>query len=383
MADEATNKEVVIEEPPKVKSGMQRVMDIASKEPVETVVKTDDQASKVKEVKPTYDYTFIKDLSKDDLTKYEPLKEKYGEEVYFQQVTLANDVKKNQRLVSEREKELNTLKSVKPEEELAKHREFIDGLKKDGIATYKRFQKDFDLPDIEFIGKQMIEGGDVQSRMSQWQETELTPQIEQKFKIEQGTFVYDPAEAYKAGSPSYEYRVATEKKEKFLTSEYETQKTREHDIVSKVKQQTDTDMKFLRETYFPTSEFEVKDDKGQVVNAEEAVKKADEAFVGLLQKIDENQEAMRKGDFNPELNPYSLRVIFRGMNFDALTEAKLSKQAKDIHTQYNQKGLYLPNEKNEVTDVTKLKSKSISTSITEEQKKHSPMLRNVSQSLNR
>ena len=373
MAEEVTEvqvetPEVVAEKP--VRSGLNRELSFIAKPAEPTNKKVDDKTP------PSFDYSFIKDLSEDDKKKYEPLKTKYGEEIYHQTVTLANDVKKHQRLVSEREKELSTFKSQKPDEELAKHREFIDGLRKDAIGTYRRFQKDFDLPEPEFLERQVVSGGDVQTRLEQWQTNELVPKIEKKFKIEGGTFVYDPSEAYKAGTPSYEYRVTTEKQERELTTEFETTVNRQQEVIGTVKSQLDGDMKYLRETFFPASEYETKDDKGNVINAEEAQKKADEAFVGFLAKLDENQNAIKAGKFEAEQNPYSLRTIFRGTHFEELAKARADKAVQAVHKQYNEKGLYLPTAEMPA-DVTNNKGTAPQMQDAEKRRKFSPALREI------
>jgi len=364
MADEVrTESETqqttqVTPEPPVIKSGMNRM--VANQLKV-----TEPAPIKIEEQKPTYDYSFIKDLSKEDLSKYEPLKEK-DEALYHQTITLANDVKKNQRLVSERETELaklRTLKSADP----TKHQEFVEALRKDGVSAYKQYQTELDLPELEIMQRQMTSGGDVQSRLEQWQSSELIPGIESKHKIDKGTFTYEPGEAYKAGTPSYDFRVETEKREKVLTSEVETVKARELDIASKVKQQTDQDMKFLRETYFPDTNYKTPAE-------------ADEAFVSSLNQIDENQEKIRKGDFDPALNPYSLRNIFRGINFDALSQARVDREAASIHAQYNAKGLFLPNNEQKPTNLTEVKGNAPA-SGDPDRLKRSPMLRRVNQSL--
>lgn len=342
-----------------VRSGLGRAIENTLK----TNVPPTENKADTPPVEKKYDYSFFKDLKPED---YEAVKDYQDEAVRFKLLEKTNDVKKYQRLVSERETQLNQYKSAKPEEELGKYKEFIEGMKKDAIGTYKRFQKDFDLPEPEFLEKQ-VASGDVESRLEQWQEKDLVPNIERKHKIEEGTFTYDPSEAYKAGTPSYDYRIATEKRERELTSEFQQMQDKQIDIATKVKQQTDTDMKYLRETYFPNSDYETPE-------------KADEAFVSLLTKIDENQEAIRKGEFNAELNPFALRNIFRGMNFDTLVQSAVDKATKSLHSQYNAKGLYLPNNETP-TDATKLKGSSPTGNNNSERTKFSPMHRVVQQSL--
>ncbi len=345
MPEPATPTEKVVVEPiaaspesPKFESGMTRQLNL-SKAVKPTNGNGDKPTEPVKAV--TYDYSVFKDLTDEDYKKYTPLKEK-DESSYYEILSNRNDMKKYQRLVSAREQEINQLKGQKPDEELAKHKEFIEGLRKDAAGTYKRFQKDFDLPEWEFLERQVSSGNSIQERLIQFQETELIPSIEKKFKLESGTFTYSADEAYKAGTPSYEYRLQTEKYENKLGSEYESQVTRQRDVVTKVKQQTDADMKFLRETYFPSENYE-------------SPEKADEAFVGYLSELDAIQKQISEGEFNPELNPFALRHIFRGLHFDKLLQSALDKQASDIHSQYNAKGLFLPDSKQLPTNLSGVK----------------------------
>jgi hypothetical protein len=367
-------EEVVIKETasaeavPKFESGMTRAINKTINRPSNGVSTTTVETPSG-EIK-TYDYSFFKDLGDDDYKKYEPIKTK-DEGHYYEILQHRNEMKKNQRLLSERDKELGQLRGQKPDERLAKHQEFFDGLKKDFKGTYSRFQKDFDLPDFQYVENQSASGNSIQERLQQFQDIELTPNIEKKFKLEEGTFVYDANEAYKAGTPSYEYRLQTEVKERGLTSEYETNLTKQQTLLTKVKQQTDADMKFLREGYFPDKDYE-------------SPQKADEAFVAYLTELDKVQAQINTGEFNPEQNPFALRNIFRGVHHDNLSKTALEKQAKDIHSQYNAKGLYLPD--NELpTDPTKLKGNTPPPATGEYKGdgKFSPMHRRIKQSFNK
>lgn len=344
MADEVKTEEIkteeVIESPAKDKfiSGSSNAMK-QHKEAKETV-------SEPPVNKEEYDYTVLKDLNDDDYKKYESLKEK-DEGSYYEILSHRNDMKKNQRLVAEREKTIKELQSkITTPEDIEKMKEFVSGLRTDAIGTYKRFQKDFNLPEPEFLEKQMISGGSVEDRLSQWQENELMPSIEKKFKLDGGTFVYDAAEAYRAGTPSYEYRVQTEKRERALSSEYENTVQRQQTILTKVKEQNDADLKYLRETFFPNVNY------GE---NEEASTKADEAFAASLAELDEIQRSNQEGEFDPTRNPFSLKVIWTGLNFDKLLNTALEKERNSIHKQYNEKGLYLKNGEDMPTDVTKPK----------------------------
>lgn len=340
----------------KVVSGLSRQIaqyqKSATAEPGERVEDT----QKPPEPKKEFDYTVFKDLDDKDYDKYKDLKEK-DEAVYYDLLNHRDSMKKNQRLLAEREKTINEMKSkITTPEDVEKMKEFVTGLKSDALGTYRRFQKDFDLPEPEFLERQVASGGSVEDRLSQWQEAELVPAIEKKFKIEEGTFTYDANEAFKVGTPSYEYRIKTEKQEKQMFSEYETSKAREIDILKKTKEQTDNDLLFLRQTYFPDSDFEVKDEQGNV-DAEQAKAKAEEAFIASLNKLDEIQLKVKEGEFDAAQNPFALKNIYRGIFYDELVEKAVEKAVNDLHAQYNVKGLYLEG-KPSPTDVNGIKGKA-------------------------
>lgn len=352
-ADDST----LIPEKKEIKSGLLRSLDRHKNTPLPTETKPAEEPVK------KYDYTVLKDLDENDFKKFEHLKQK-DEATYYELMSHRNDVKKNQRLVAVREKEINDLKTKSNvPEEVQKMREFISNLKKDAYGTYKQYQKDFDLPDIEFFEKQMNSGGGIEDRIVQWQESDLIPSIEKKFKLESNTFVYDANEAFKAGTPSYEFRIQTEKREKEMSSEYETIQTRQRTILSKVQQQNDADLKYLRETFFPNSEFAVEGD----ATGELARQKADEAFGQSLTELDEIQRQIREGEFDPTLNPFALRNIWRGINYDKLLKAEKEKLERNLHAQYNAKGLYLVKE-DMPTDVSKVKGKTPEMSSSEPRK---------------
>lgn len=308
-----------------------------------------------------YDYSFFKDLKDEDYKKYEHIKD---EGLKYELLSHLNDMKKYQRLVAERERAIEELKKQNPNERLAKYEEFIEEMKKDALGAYRKYQKDFDLPDATYFENQLITQGDVQTRLAQWQENDLIPQIEKKYKIEPGTFVYDPSEAYKAGTPSYEYRIQTEKKEKALLSEYENTQKQQREVLEKIKQQNDADLKYLRETFYPDNKYG---------SAEEA----DKAFVEALKKLDELQAKNAEG-FDPANNLFSLKNIFRGVLFDELLERAVNEQVKKIHEEYNSRGMYLP-AKDNPTDVNSVKGgNAVATGTDDVKRKFSPMFREIS-----
>ena len=376
-AEEATevkaDDSTLVSEKKEIKSGMQRSLDRYINAPRTEETSTEKPVEKPVEKK--FDYTVFKDLDDNDYKKFEHLKQK-DEATYYELMSHRNDVKKNQRLVAVREKEINELKNKSnAPEDVQKMREFISSLKKDAYGTYKQYQKDFDLPDIEFFEKQMNSGGGIEDRLVQWQESDLIPTIEKKFKLESNTFVYDANEAFKAGTPSYEFRIQTEKREKEMSSEYDTIQTRQRTILSKVQQQNDADLKYLRETFYPNSEFVVEGD----TTGELARQKADEAFGQSLAELDEIQKQIREGEFDPTLNPFALRNIWRGINYDKLLSTAIERVERNLHAQYNAKGLYLAKE-DMPTDISKVKGKAPEVSSSEP-KKHGMLHKRIANTL--
>lgn len=390
MADDAAvahEKEIVRTTPPtgeEVVSGLGRMMSNMNKNlsrPVEEqkpVVPKAEETTNVKSApkadEVVYDYSMMKDVSDEDYTKVDEyldgMKLKENKELRYRLITKEDDVKKQQRLAQARFDELEKLKKSNPNEELTKYNEFVTDLKKDFIGTYRRYQEDFDLPDISFVQKQFISGGDTESRLEGWQSKELVPAIEKKFKLGGDEFVYDSADGYKAGTPSYEYRTATEKKEKEFNSEYQLMVDKEKEVLNSITVQRNDDLKHLRETFFPDASFE----------GEDAAKKADETFVSFLNRIDDMYDKMKKGEITKDSNPFALRNVFRGIFFDELHKKLLVKRETDIHSQYNKLGLYLPDEGSAKlpTDATKTKGdRPFQSAYSETELKRSPFKRSL------
>lgn len=371
MAEEADNIAVVeqpVEQP--IKSGLSRQL---------AQFKVDEKPIEKPVEKQVYDYTVFKDLDQEDFDKFKELKEK-DEPTYHTLMDYRNAMKRDARLADARLRELNEFKSKSTvPEDVVKYKEFVEGLRTDALGTYKRYQKDFDLPEPEFLEKQVSSGGSVESRLQQWQDAELVPSIEKKFKLESGTFTYDSNEAFKVGTPSYEYRKQTADKEQVLNNEYQSTQTRQETILQKVTEQNNTDLKFLRETYFPNTEFEVKNEKNEV-DVEQTNKKANEAFVSTLTRLDEIQSKIKQGEFDASSNPFALKNIYRGIFFDELVVKAVDKAINDLNVQYNAKGLYL-GEKPKPTDLTRLKGTAGQMEDTGQKKKFGVMHKVVSNTL--
>ena len=299
-----------------------------------------------------FDEEFIKALPKEEIEQLVKADKKEVAKKYFEtQKTL----KELQNQISQKEEEIK---------KFSNSNEFFEGLKKDFIGTYKRFQKEYGLPDLDFIQKQVQTGGDVASRLAQWQKEELVKQIADKFEIDPEEFVYDPSEAYTAGTPSYEYRIRTEQRERELLSEYDKTKASEEEALKKVVEQRNKDLLELRKTYFPDEDFE-------------SPEKADEAFVAHLQKLDEMYSKMQEGDFSPKGNPFSLYNIFRGVMFDDLVSQAVNKAVQQVHEEYHKHSLYLPEDKEIPTDATQVKGENVKPKVDDKKRKFSPLYRTM------
>lgn len=245
---------------------------------------------------------------------------------------LVGEVKKWMSIGEKRKVELEREKAnkVAPDE---KYTKFIDGLKTDFFGTYKDLHDEFGLPPIQYLQNQLSTGGDKDTRIQQWQETELVPALEKKFKIEPGTFVQDPTELYKKGTPTEYYRRMTELKEKEIDLISEKEEQKRNEMISSIQDQRNKDLDYISQTFFTDKEL----------------------FDNKIKEFDEIPEKIAKGELTQEMNPFSIRNVFRGIYFDELADALVKKAVSDVHKQYSSLGLYLPKGKTLPNDVTKMK----------------------------
>lgn len=242
---------------------------------------------------------------------------------------LVSEVKKWMSIAEKRKVELER---NEPNEKFNK---FIDGLKTDFFREYESHHDEFGLPPIDYLKNQISSSGDRDYRIQQWQETQLIPAIEKKFKLEPGTFVSDPQDLYRKGTPTEMFRKGTADKEAEYDKEFSQQQQLKQETVKKITEQQEKDIAFLKENYYN--------------GREENFEKDMEMFNGLSAKLS-------KGELPEEKNPFSVRNIYRGFYFNELAEALQKKAIDDIHAQYNSLGLFLPDDNNgKPTDVTAVK----------------------------
>lgn len=325
--------EIVQEEPAKVtaeqlnapiKSGLASIMSqYLPKEEVKEDVKEIKEEKQVE--KPKEDES---KLFNNDLTKMKP------EE-------LVEEVKRKDKLSTERHNQILEMQKKIEEMEKAgvnpKTQEFIDGLKKDLVGTWNKYAGEFNLPDTKYV-KELLASKDNSSRLSQWQKNDLIPQVEKKFGLVDGQFEYDSAEAYKAGTPSYEFRKATENKEKELDGEFENAKKSEKEIYVKAINRQTEDSKWLTEKYFDND-----------------AKKTLE----YINRLNELPSKIQNKELDESNHPFELRNLIRGAFHDEFVKIAVDKAVSDLKSQYDKVGLYLPNKKETPTDVTSVKGKSV------------------------
>lgn len=358
-------------------SGLGRMIQRMSVQPEVKVVDPMKPAEPEKPAEPVkpedkkFDYGLFKDLSEKDIKELQENWKDVSEERRFQYINAINDIKKNQRLVSERQLELD---NVKKSSNTEKYTQFLDELKKDFIGTYDKYKDEFNLPDLEVVKKQVTTGG-FQARLAQWQENDLTPQIEKKHKLEEGTFVYEPEEAYKAGTPSYDYRVMTMQKERDFIEEDSRVSKVAKDAMGKIEEARKEQLLELKQTYFPDLAGDSEEVKAR--NAENEQK-----FISMLSKIDEMGKGLAEGKFDANTNPFALKNIFRGVHFDELVKQAVDAEANKIHQEYHKLGFYLPNNgKDMPSDLTKINGRPEISQTDEAKLKRSPMARMISRTI--
>ena len=229
-------------EPIKLNVGLHKIVNqYKNQEPIKIInPPTQTQEPIQTQEKPKFDYSFFTDINDEDKKGVENfLKESNidNEAVKHRMLEKLNDAKKHQRLSEERFTKIKELETKVPEnvdERIAKFESFVNELKTNPVEAFKKYKADFDLPDDVYLEKQLSTGGDVNSILSEWQTKELIPNIEKKFKIEDGTFIYDHSEAYQVGTPSYEYRKMTEQKEREVESTIIAEQTKVREIGTKI-----------------------------------------------------------------------------------------------------------------------------------------------------
>lgn len=396
MAETTTLPEVENKETPPVETTKTetKAQEHSTKEPIQSPLnrmmdkyrdKQNGEPLKASVEVPVLKEEFIKDLSADELKKFKEMPLDEGMRIKL--IETANNMTRFNRLQSERDVRIKELEKQIPTDERTKQQqEFIDGLKTDFKGTMEKYREVFELPDVDSLSQNLMKSSVLENKMSDFQQKTLVPKLEKKYNLGEGNFVYDPNEAYKPNTPSYEYRISTEKQEKiYIAEETESEKR----LANATKQVTDERTKQTVELFkelYPEQEVKAEmteEEKTAIIQANEKNK---EEYTAMLSHIDTMFENMKEAkSFTADVNPFAITNIFKGIHFDKLAQKKVDSAVAQVHAEYKAKGFFLPdNGKAPVTDFTKINGKApISNNFTEEQLKRSPLMRSVNRSLNK
>lgn len=299
-----------------------------------------------------YDYSHFEDINDEDYKKADDFLAKHNQkenvELRHKYIMHLNDARKWQRLAEQRFTKLSELEKKVPESQLdATAKAFLEDAKKDPLGAWNKYHKDLGLPEPTYLQKQTTIG-DNMTRIKKWQESELVPSIEKKHGIEDDTFVYDSSEAYTPGTPSYEYRKATENKENELQNEYATIEAKQQSQLQTIVAEREAQLTELKNTFYSVSENATEDER----------KGIEEKFQASLLRLDSMWEEMKSGKLGAESNPFAIKNIYRGVFFDDLVSQIVNEKITDVHKQYQLKGMFLPESTEMPFDVTKIKGLS-------------------------
>lgn len=314
------------------------------------------------------------DFSDEEITK---IKDKYSDKFKvvsndfdtnleeMQKEDLIKEIKKNQRLVSERNQKIKDLENnaSKPTVTDEKLRAFINDIKSDLKGGWKKHAKDFDLPDLSLI-QASNSNGNLEDRLYQWQQSELRSEIEKEFDLEKGEFEVVKEDLYEPRTPSYRWRTKTEAKEKELNREIENQVSVERQRLAKIQQQQADEIKWFAENY-----------------TDKDITKAQ----AVVQQMNEVPQKIAKGELTPDKHPFALKNLLLGFKHDELVTKAVNDAVAKITKQFNDKGVYLESNKELPTDITNVKapkSGKSKVSFDKSNLEKSPMLRNLNEILN-
>ena len=290
-----------------------------------------------------FDYTPFKDINDDDYKKIDSILQENKVTNPAIRYTLANQMnnaKKEQRLATERDVRIKELEKagIKEVEVDKKYAETVNGLKSDFFGTYEKLRSEHQLPDISSIAKMIASGNTLQAQIAHYQENVLVPELEKKHNIETGTFVFDSGDAWKAGTPSYEYRVKTADKEAELRSKWQDDERRISDAAGEMVKIRNAQLVELKDKYFPVTK---KDDGSDEYKQE--VESQDKKYQDMLGVLDSVYDDMKAGKAIPvERNPFVFKNVFRGVFYDELSKIDITNAIKKVHEQYAKHRLFLP-----------------------------------------
>jgi len=221
---------------------------------------------------------------------------------------------------------------------VTKQEEFVTAFKADPKKALRDYAKELELPNVETLGAVMARGS-VEERLSVWQEKILPKQIEKEFDLQEGEFEVNPADIYKAKTPSYKWAQLSRVKEAELQAEdaaaakqgvipaeqLEAYHTRQSD-----------DLNAIAKDFFGGGQ------EGDSVEIQAANTLATDKVNALLLEMQSIPEKIVKGEATQDKHPFEMRNLLRGVHFDALSDIKVQAAVNDLLEQLRSKGVQIP-----------------------------------------
>jgi len=316
--------------------------------------------AKLKEVYPDH-FKVGEESSEEDPELFTKLEDMEKPDLIVEVKDKVNLLSQKDTAIKELEEKIQELEKNTPGEE-SEVLQDMKSLSKDFKGNYSRLQKKYNLPDLDLV-KAQLDGGDIGSRLEQYQNNELRAKIEEQFKLAEGEFEYDPKEAAKARTASWYWDYYSKEKENQLKQEMESLTSSSQAQIEKVEAQQQEDINWLAENYF-----------------DKDLNKAKEKIT----ELNEIANKVSSGELTPDKYPLALRNIVRGAFYDEFVTAEKKIALDNLVKQFAEKGMYLPDDELP-TDVTKPSSSPTNHDINKkdiEKKKISPMLRSFDIDIN-
>jgi hypothetical protein len=256
------------------------------------------------------------------------------------------------------QKEIEELKSQTPSGELEVAEDF-KSLSSDFIGNYDKLSDKYNLPKTEVL-KKLLVAGDDNTRIAQWQQTELKGIIEKKHGLVEGEFAYDANEAADASTPSYDWDDMTAKKRADIVQERQHILDRNTELAAEARKRQDEDYKWYADVY----------ENGDI-----------EKVKGLVTSMNSTVTDITAGKVESTKHPFAMRNVLRGYYFDDLVKTAVQTAVDELNAEYAKNQMYLPG-KEMPTDPTNVGGNvQEAKSFSKDDLERSPMLSSLSFSL--
>lgn len=221
---------------------------------------------------------------------------------------------------------------------VTKQEQFVEEFRADPKKALSKYAKELELPNVDTLSAVMTKGS-VEERLAVWQDKILPKQIEKEFDMQEGEFELNPADVYKAKTPSYRYVQLSRAKEAELQAE--DQAAAKAGVVPKEqleayqKRQAE-DLNQLARDFFGGGQ------EGDSEEVQAANKLANEKVNELLIEMQQLPEKIVKGEATQDRHPFEMRNLMRGVHFDVLSEIKVQAAVNDLLQQLRAKGVQIP-----------------------------------------